>query len=402
MKISTILSSLYHMIPMPLPSGWPSMRKRPGFRFPVIALLGVIFFAAPTDIGRTKAFDKASEQKAECTILTITGTFLPTEARYKASGTCTVFAENSSDKHRSEFNNVSPLFSVELTGEGRYTYSTKATWEKIYVKPPISEGPVLGNGMVLGRESTMVCDQDPWRNPSGHPCQSVGHNWGPGLPPLTMTGPREGMKTITYFLLKYRPNIPATSAFSTSDLRMALNKEYQAARAARTPGEPEFPRFKKEQAMTGPQMGDILRQPTVVAPGDGTRVIQGQFAIQAKRPKVDDGVSAEVEFVWLDTPATNKPNPYVNRYPVGMDQLVKGMPVPEGVTRGQIGRWQVRVRVAQPTQGPWSDPVAFQLALTAPPKIQQQPGAFQQPSQSPPSQKPAAGVLGGSGGFRRQ
>lgn len=402
MKVSTFLNFVYHLTPTPFQMRWTSMRKRPGFRFPLIALLGVIFFAAPADISWSEQYG-FSEEFAECTIHAISGTFLPAESRYKTTGTCTVFVKEGPGHGTSSstFDAVRPLFSIELTGESRYTYSTKGTWEKIYVKPPNTEGPILGNGFVLGRESTMVCDQDPWRKPSGHPCQSVGHNWGPGLPPLTMTGPRKGMKTITYFLRKYRPNIPATSALSTSSLRIALNQEYQAARAARTPGEPEFPRFKKEHAMTGPQMGDILRQPTVVAPGAGSRVIQGQFSVQANRPKVDDGVSAEVEFVWLDTPATNKPNPYVNRYPVGMDQLVKGMAVPEGVTRGQTGRWQVRVRIAQPTQGPWSDPVAFQLALTAPPKIQQQPGAFQQPSQSPPSQKPTAGALGGSGGFRR-
>ncbi len=393
MKVSTFLSFVYHLTPTPFQRGWTSMRKRTGFRFPLIALLGVIFFAAPADIGWPRVFDKFSQQYAECTTLTISGTFLPAEARYKASGSCTVFVENGSDKHPSEFNNVSPKFTVELTGEGGYTYSTKASWEKIYVKPPNTPS------FVLGRESTMVCDQDPWRKPSGHPCQLVVHRLGPGLPPVE--GSLNDMETITYFFEKHRSNIPATSALNSSDLRITLNKEYQAARATRTPSEPEFPRFKKEHAMTGPQMGDILRQPTVVAPGAGSRVIQGQFSVQANRPKVDDGVSAEIEFVWLDTPATNKPTPYVNRYPVGMDQLVKGMAVPEGITRGQTGRWQVRVRIAQPTQGPWSDPVAFQLALTAPPKIQQQPGAFQQPSQSPPSQKPTAGALGGSGGFRR-
>lgn len=395
MKVSTFLSFIYHRIPLPLRSGWTSMRKRTGFRYPVIALFGGILLTAPGDNGWSEPY-RYIEQFAQCEILAISGTFLPTEARYKSAGTCKVFVKEGQRErsNSSTFDNTGRLlFTIELTGEGGYTYSTKASWEKIYVKPPNTPS------FVLGRESTMVCDQDPWRKPSGHPCQLAVHRQGPGLPPVE--GSLNGMETITSFLEKHRSNIPATSALGTSDLRIALNKEYQAARAARTPGDTEFPRFRKEHAMTGPKMGDLLRQPTVITPGAGSRVIQGQFSVQAKRPKVDDGVSAEVEFVWLDTPATNKPNPYVNRYPVGMDQLVKGLAVPEGVTRGQTGRWQVRVHVAQPNQGPWSDPVAFQLVLTAPPKIQQQPGAFQQPSQSPPSQKPTAGALKGSGGFRR-
>jgi len=116
---------------------------------------------------------------------------------------------------------------------------------------------------------------------------------------------------------------------------------------------------------------------TIIKPGENDRVVQGQMIVAAKQPKVGMTPVTELEFRWLDAPNNQ---PYVNTFAVDTPKLLQGYPVDPRVTRGNVGRWEVRARISgQAVPGPWSLPVRFQLLLTQP--TQSQP--FMAPQTSP-------------------
>lgn len=164
-----------------------------------------------------------------------------------------------------------------------------------------------------------------------------------------------------------------------------------------------------------PEVLAMKEPPGIEAPKANERVVHGRFQLRVTRPKIGDGSIADVELTWLDGPP-NQPR-YINIGQVPMDELVKGVLVPDSITRRQIGRWQVRVRVAAPDVGPWSKRIPIQLALVSPlptqpiqqqaplptPQISEAAQPAQQsappaiPQGSPIQAAPGAGKLSGSG-----
>ena len=109
---------------------------------------------------------------------------------------------------------------------------------------------------------------------------------------------------------------------------------------------------------------------TIVTPANNDRVQQGQLVVKATPPKVGAGAVTVLEFKYVDAPPNN---PY--SYTIGIEttKLLQGFLIPQQSTPGYAGRWEVRARTAaQPTPGPWSFPVQFQLFQIQPVQSKQQ------------------------------
>jgi hypothetical protein len=118
----------------------------------------------------------------------------------------------------------------------------------------------------------------------------------------------------------------------------------------------------------GPVPSDDMFSITRPAPGD--RVQQGQLVVAATPPKIGATSVTVLELRWMDAPPNQ---PYVSTFAVETPKLLQGYPVDQGMTQGRAGRWEVRARIAaQPTPGPWSFPVPFQLFSIQPMQSQQQ------------------------------
>lgn len=110
---------------------------------------------------------------------------------------------------------------------------------------------------------------------------------------------------------------------------------------------------------------------------------EGQLIIKATKPKVGMTQVTQLEFKWLDAPPNQ---PYANNVAVDTNSLFQGYPVPQHVTRGQAGRWEVRARASgKPVPGPWSFPVMFRLFVTQPTQSQKQSSPIQQTAPLPSS-----------------
>lgn len=159
------------------------------------------------------------------------------------------------------------------------------------------------------------------------------------------------------------------------------------------PPNPSAPATKANPLGKAPVTTDDMF--TIVTPGKGDRVLQGNLVVMALPPKVGMTPVTELEFRWLDAPPNQ---PYVNPVAVETPKLLKGYPVDQAVTRAHSGRWEVRVRASGKTPpGPWSFPVPFQLALSqqtqsqrqAPQPMQQAPLPSSSVTQSPPPMQQA-------------
>lgn len=132
---------------------------------------------------------------------------------------------------------------------------------------------------------------------------------------------------------------------------------------------------------------------TIVRPVWNDHVQQGQVVVKVTPPKVGMTQVTQLEFKWLDAPPAwcGKPPcpPYVNQFPIDTPLLLQGYQVPGAVTRGHMGRWEVRAQASgKAVPGPWSFPVQFQLFLTQPTQSQQQapaPSPVQQTAPLPSS-----------------
>jgi hypothetical protein len=107
----------------------------------------------------------------------------------------------------------------------------------------------------------------------------------------------------------------------------------------------------------------------IVKPLAGDKVPHGQLFIFAAPPKVGRTDVVELELRYLDAPANlQHAYPYTTFLSVSMVQLLDGYPVPERVTGGYVGHWQVRARSSMNTvPGPWSLPVQFRMVQAQPP-----------------------------------
>lgn len=122
---------------------------------------------------------------------------------------------------------------------------------------------------------------------------------------------------------------------------------------------------------------------TITKPTWNDHVQQGQLVVKATQPKAGMSSVTELEFKWLDAPPGQ---PYINVFPVDTPKLLQGYQVPPPVTRGHVGRWEVRARTSgKAVPGPWSFPVQFRLFLTQPTQSQKQASPVQQTSPLPSS-----------------
>lgn len=112
----------------------------------------------------------------------------------------------------------------------------------------------------------------------------------------------------------------------------------------------------------------------IIKPFTGDTIPHGRLVIFAAPPKIGSSDVADIELRYLDAPANQRHSyPFTTVLSVTTVQLLDGYPVPERVTGGYIGRWQVRARSGmKQTPGPWSFPVQFNMikAPVPPPTVE--------------------------------
>lgn len=106
----------------------------------------------------------------------------------------------------------------------------------------------------------------------------------------------------------------------------------------------------------GPVSDDMF---VIVKPEANDLVLPGQLVLLVKPPKRGVPPVTVLEFQWLDAPP-GQAGSY--RIAVETQQLLQNYLVPPQSTPSTPGRWEVRARTAaQPTPGPWSLPVKFNV-----------------------------------------
>jgi len=126
----------------------------------------------------------------------------------------------------------------------------------------------------------------------------------------------------------------------------------------------------------GFQAKQVHNYPTLLLPSSGQIIVQSELYVQIQEPKVGTTPVTELEFTWLDAPASQ---PYVNSFADDTKNLRNRYKVNPAVIGGRFGRWQVRARMSgQTTPGTWSPPIPFTIVAVQPTQ-----------SQTLPSPKPA-------------
>ncbi len=212
---------------------------------------------------------------------------------------------------------------------------------------------------------TARCNYDPWLRPeTSGGCRRMGEFIPPDL--------REQVTDLTH------EGFPRTKDLIPPQERQRLAKEYLRMNPpVASKFNPAATSFSSPHEMF-----------TITKPSNGERVLQGQLVITAQAPKIGATPVTELEFRWLDA-APNQP--YVNTFVVDTPKLLQGYPVPQPVTRGNTGRWEIRARATgKAVPGPWSLPLPFQLVLTQPTQSQKQVSPVPQTTPLPSSAVQAA------------
>lgn len=125
----------------------------------------------------------------------------------------------------------------------------------------------------------------------------------------------------------------------------------------------------------------------IIKPSAGDTIPHGQLIILAVPPKIGSTDVADIELRYLDAPANQRHSyPFTTVFSVTKVQLLDGYPVPERVTGGYVGRWQIRARSSMKTPpGPWSFPKQFQMVKASPPP----PPMVQMPKPNAPIMQPS-------------
>jgi len=330
---------------------------------PWTRILSLVLLQAMATLNPASADEPAvvGQLSMACSVSQVNSTHRPSSSDYTITGTCDLY---TSSRGKTGLYEASV---VNWNATGSYQPNTKATFETMALA--LTEiGKITTTGTI---QSTMQCGSDPWRILPNSACRLVTRKSSPPSFP--------GYLSMAYQqLLQDAPNLPLSFKLNPAQ-RAALDKQYQISTATRQKPGTLGPVVEKPlgsplspaaQAGVGAATKVVPDWPVLVQPNPGARVVQGQFMVKATPPAVGGGFAAEVEFTWLDASALN---PYVNTWPLAMDQLTKGIIVPSGVTRGQPGRWQVRARVSNPNKGSWSVPVPFELFLTQPTQSLQTP-----------------------------
>lgn len=160
---------------------------------------------------------------------------------------------------------------------------------------------------------------------------------------------------------------PSLGPFATQVNPLAVTPERPATKVNPLAVAPETIAANVNPLTKAPVPSDDMF--TMVTPVWNDRVQQGQVVVKVTPPKIGMTQVTQLEFTWLDGPPTQ---PYVNNFAVDTNSLLQGYLVPQQITRGNSGRWKVRVRASgKAVPGPWSFPVEFQLFLTQPTQSQQ-------------------------------
>jgi hypothetical protein len=200
---------------------------------------------------------------------------------------------------------------------------------------------------------TARCKQDPWLQPEGANCRLIG-----AFIPDDLRQAVPDLQTLNF--PKTENMIPPADRQHFYAQYMRLNSP--VAMTKRIPG----------------ALGPTDDMFTITNPLWNAYVQQGQIVVKATQPKVGMTQLTELEFKWLDAPPTEQPYAYEA---IATTLLLQGYLVPQSVTRGHEGRWEVRARISgRQVPGPWSFPVQFRLFLTKP---------TQSKKQSPPIQHSA-------------
>lgn len=129
------------------------------------------------------------------------------------------------------------------------------------------------------------------------------------------------------------------------------------------PGEPKRPVRSADPNQVGLSIRSVpIFISPASAPAPGQTYVQRQLLLRIAAPRTGATPGTEFEFTWLDTPS-HLPR-YVNLVSYDTTKVLQGMILPDGITRGQPGRREVRARTSgSAPPGPWSLPIPFQLTL---------------------------------------
>lgn len=299
-----------------------------------------------------------------CEVKEITGSFRTSGGSYKTTGVCKV------DLDPKQFpNEASSLREFSFIGGGKFDSARTIAEEKINLFDPAMRQK---KGSIT---SQWTCNRDPWLSkPIPKTCAKID---------LKASFQTSGPETATHLfqlVVQYQEffgSFPLSSNLPPN-VQAAVDKQYQVAMLRQQPldqantsrlqpNQPPQPGagvFTPGGASATSSAALAAQMPRVLLPVPNGTVVQGQMVLKIQAPVTGAMRLTDMEFTWLDAPKTQ---PYVNSFSAETPKLLQGYPVDQKVTRGQWGRWQVRVRMSgQGAPGPWSAPVAFALVATQP------------------------------------
>jgi len=304
----------------------------------------------------------------DCEVKEISGTFRSSVGSYKTSGTCKVRLDPKQFP-----NEANSWRDFSFTGGGSFDPSRTIAQEKINLFDLVTRQK---KGSIV---SEWTCNRDPWLSkPIPKTCAKIEFK-----ARFETSGP-ESATHLDQLVAQYQEffgSFPLSSNLR-STVQAAIDKQYQIAMATQQrldqsntsrlqptqPAQPGTGTFTPGGSSTTSTAVLAAQMPRILLPARNATVVQGQMVLKIQAPATGTMRLTDMEFTWLDAP---KAQPYVNTFSAETPNLLQGYPVDQRVTRGQWGRWQVRIRMSgQSTPGPWSVPVAFTLVATQPTQSQ--------------------------------
>jgi len=310
-----------------------------------------------------------------CEVKEITGSFRTSGGSYKTTGICRVTLDPQQFP-----NEANSWRDFSFTGGGSFESARSIAQEKINLLDPAT---AKKKGSIV---SQWTCNRDPWLSgPMPKMCAKIDFKAA-----LTSSGP--GTTThLEQLVAQYQEilgSFPLSSNL-TPNVQAAVDRQRQIAMLKQQPlDQTNTSRLQSNLPPPPSKPGDSVftpggtpatssaalasQIPMVLLPVQNGTVVQGQMVLKIQAPATGTMPMTDMEFTWLDAPQAQ---PYVNTFAVETPKLIQGYPVDQRVTRGQWGRWQVRVRMnGQGTPPrPWSAPVVFHLVGTQPTQSQSTP-----------------------------
>ncbi len=284
----------------------------------------------------------------QCAIDSVSGAFTEAQSQYTVKGDC---EESSGTSTGAAFN---------WTAVGIYQPGTHNVSETISVSKASNQFTVP---VAFTLSATMVCGQDPWRQPDGLSCGSVRYQ-APNSQDLT-----QPENDILNSLYAKAPVVPRSSVL-TAQQRAALNQQYQRQlvslnsrnKPALTPS-----KLPGGASATVPNPANANRvvlasAPVITLPVANSNNVEGRFQVKARIAGSYTGAEGVyVQFTYLGNATAPNQNSFVNTFNTSLKDLVNGITIPNYITRGGQGRWLVRAEIVSPNAGPWSAAVPFTL-----------------------------------------